>query len=84
MDTTTLFAKIDPFFAAAQLQTPMIDRLYASRAHRTALQDMIVPQQPLHTRAGSMARWCALALSGPRYVRSGGGAARLGSRWQAR
>ena len=31
IDTTTLFAKIDPFFAAAQLQTPMIDRLYARR-----------------------------------------------------
>ena len=58
MDTTTLFAKIDPFFAAAQLQTPMIDRLYASRAHRTALQDMIVPQQPLHTRVR-----CGLAKS---------------------
>ena len=28
MDTTTLFAKIDLFFAAAQ--TNMVDRLYAS------------------------------------------------------
>ena len=83
MDTTTLFAKIDPFFAAAQLQTPMIDRLYASRArapNRTSGHDR---SSTAVTYAGSMARWCALALSGPRYARSGG-AARLGSRWQAR